>query len=259
MGSIGLHWLLGAVCGATGGVLAGLFGIGGGIVLVPLLALTMHLNQHQAQGVTLAASLFPTGFPAVLQYRKQGVPIHWRLVVWMAAGFVLGIMVGAWTANLVPQKPMRWCFAAFLALLALRSWWVGRGSTSLKLAEAYDLERPMKAVLIGLAGGMASGLLGIGGGVIMIPILVGAFGLEQREAQLQSLVLLLPPLGLPGVLLYKAAQSGLDWGLLSSVALGFASGAYLGARLVMRLQGPRLGKAFAAMLLLTAVLLVWHS
>jgi len=228
-------------------------------VLVPLLALTMHLNQHQAQGVTLAASLFPTGLPAVLHYRKEGVPIHWRLVGWMAAGFVVGILIGAWSANRVPQGPMRWGFVVFLALLALRTWWVARGSTNLKLAEALDLERPMKAVLIGLAGGMASGLLGIGGGVIMIPMLVGVFGLEQRTAQLQSLILLLPPLGLPGVLLYRAAQNGMDWGLLSCVALGFAFGAYLGARLVMRFKSPRLGKAFAAMLVLTAVLLAWHS
>ena len=258
MGLTGMHWLLGVICGATGGVLAGLFGIGGGIVIVPMLALVLNLNQHQAQGVTLAASLLPTGLPAVLHYRKQGVPIHWRLVGSMATGFILGILVGAGTANVLPQNPLRWLFAGFLLLLALRSLWPSRSSETLQSARDLDLHYPIKAALTGFAGGLASGLLGIGGGVILIPILVGVFKMEQREAQLQSLALLLPPLGLPGVLIYRAAQSGMDWGLLGCVALGFACGAYLGARLVMRLNGPMLGKAFSAWLILSAVLLLWH-
>jgi uncharacterized membrane protein YfcA len=251
--------LAGAGTGLAGGFLSGLFGIGGGIVMVPLLAVALGLDQHRAQGVTLAAMLLPNSLPAVLHYRQRGVPIHWALVGWMLLGFLPGIIGGAWSANLIPALPLRWGFAGFLVLVALRTLLAKAGPPAGRENFLLDRNTTLWGLLTGLCGGLSAGLLGIGGGVVVIPILLWKFRMQQQEAQLQSLVLLLPPLGIPGVMVYAAAQGGLPWALLGGLALGFMAGAYLGARVGTALAGPALKRAFAVLLLVAAALLIWKN
>lgn len=251
-----LQMLAGMGAGLAGGVLSGLFGIGGGIVLVPLLALALGLDQHRAQGVTLSVMLLPIGLPAVLHYRRSGVRILWSLVGILIFGFLFGVFAGSKFANAIPERPMRWGFVLFLLFAALRMLTQksgGQGTT-----EAMD--RPTKeywvpGLVIGFIGGMASGLLGIGGGIIMIPLMAWWLGFSQTEAQVTSLAVMLPPIGLPGVLVYAQAQGGFPWMLIGGVGLGFALGAYLGARGAMRMKGAHLRRAFAGLVVLTAVLL----
>ncbi|HJV22183.1 MAG TPA: sulfite exporter TauE/SafE family protein [Holophagaceae bacterium] len=254
-----LQFLAGAGSGLAGGLLSGLFGIGGGIVLVPLLGLALHLDQHRAQGVTLAAMLLPIGLPAVLHYRKEGVPIHWPLVRLLILGFLGGVVAGSGVANLIPVRPLRLGFVAFLVVTALWTLrgWRGAGQGDLRDAPARELVLP--GLVIGAASGAASGLLGIGGGVVIIPALALWLGLPQRQAQVISLVVMLLPIRLPGVLIYARAQGGLPWVLLGGVAVGFALGAGLGARLAMRLSGPRLRGAFAGLMLVMAALLALRA
>jgi uncharacterized protein len=250
--------LAGAGSGLAGGLLSGMFGIGGGIVLVPLLALALHLDQHQAQGVSLAAMLLPNGLPAVLHYRKRGVPIHWKLVGWMVVGFLPGILGGSWIANRIPNGPLRIGFAGFLVLMALRTLLVKPNPLPLEVSEAGPDFDSRAGLVIGIAGGVAGGLLGIGGGLVMIPLMVWWLGFSQREAQLQSLALLLPPLGLPGVLVYAAAQGGLPWLVLAGLAAGFALGGYLGARVATAIKAAELSRGFAVLMFLMAVLMAWR-
>jgi uncharacterized membrane protein YfcA len=153
--------------------------------------------------------------------------------------------------------PLRWGFAGFLVLLAARTA-LGR-STPAGSTAPPGAAQPLAAIAIGLTGGIFAGLLGIGGGVVIIPLLAWRFRLPQQEAQLQSLVLLLPPLGLPGVLVYARAQGGLPWALLGGVAAGFLTGAYFGARAGTSLSGSVLQRAFAGLMVLAAVLLVWKG
>ncbi len=72
---------LGLLVGAAAGLLAGVLGLGGGVLIPPLLSLLLGLDQHSAQAVSLAALLPPVGYPALLGYRKHGVKVTWRLVV----------------------------------------------------------------------------------------------------------------------------------------------------------------------------------
>lgn len=252
----GLQALAGIGAGLAGGVLSGLFGIGGGIVLVPLLALALGLDQHRAQGVTLSVMLLPIGLPAVLHYRHSGVRILWRLVGILILGFLFGVLAGSLLANAIPEQPMRWGFVLFLLLVALRMITQKQGGH----AEAGAMDRPtseywIPGLVIGFAGGLASGLLGIGGGIIIIPLVAWWLRFSQTEAQVTSLAVMLPPIGLPGVLVYAQAQAGLPWVLMGGVGLGFATGAYLGARGATRMKGAHLRRAFAGLVVLTAVLL----
>ena len=248
--------LAGVGAGLAGGVLSGLFGIGGGIVLVPLLALAMRLDQHRAQGVTLAVMLLPIGLPAVLHYRRSGVRILWTLVGILVLGFLFGVLAGSELANAIPERPMRWGFVLFLLLVALRMITQKSGGQG----RVGAMDRPtagywIPGLVIGFAGGMASGLLGIGGGIIMIPLVAWWLGFSQTEAQVMSLAVMLPPVGLPGVLVYAQAQAGLPWALMGGVGLGFAVGAYVGARGATRMKGTHLRQAFVGLVVLTAVLL----
>ncbi len=247
--------LLGAAAGLAAGVLSGTFGIGGGVVLVPLLAVLLGLSQHEAQGVTLAVLLLPIGLPAVVAYHRLW-PIRWRLVGALILGFVLGVGLGALAARRIPERPLAAVFVLFLAAVAIRTW-----STAGRSPPLHADERPpasdWNGLWIGAAGGVFSGLLGIGGGIAMIPLLIGVMRLTQHQAQGASLATMLPPIGLPGVLVYARAQGGLRWPLMAAVALGFAAGALAGARLATRTQAPRLARAFAVFVACTAAALAW--
>jgi uncharacterized membrane protein YfcA len=246
------------MAGAGGGILAGLFGVGGALVLIPMLALLLGLNQHQAQGTALAAMLLPNGLPAVLYMRRMGVVIHWALVVTLTAGFLPAVWAGAALANLISGPTLRLSFACVLLLVA--------GRTLLQKTPAR--EHPpsvgpvpygriwLPGLAIGLAGGLASGLLGIGGAILMIPLMVWLVRIPQHEAQATSLVLMLAPIGLPGVWVYARAGNGLPWLALGGVAAGFLAGAYYGARMALRIRGPRLRQGFAALMAVMALLLI---
>jgi uncharacterized protein len=243
--------------GASGGLLSGMFGIGGAIVLIPLLGLALGLGQHQAQGVALAAMLLPNGLPAVLYMRRCGVTIHWALVAMLTAGFLPAVWAGARLASLIPESPLRLGFACVLAALALRILLQRRPSAEPgpSLASLPWRRAWLPGLAIGMAGGLASGLLGIGGAILMIPLMVGWLGLPQHEAQATSLVFMLAPIGLPGVWVYAHSGAGLPWLALAGVAVGFVTGAYGGARVATRIHAPRLRQGFACLMLVMAALL----
>ncbi|NWJ41172.1 MAG: sulfite exporter TauE/SafE family protein [Geothrix sp.] len=253
----GSHLLAGMGTGLCGGLLSGLFGIGGGIVMVPLLGLILGLDQHRAQGATLAAMLLPTGLPAVLEYRRRGITTSLPLVAVLVLAFLFGVTGGSFLANLIPPGPLRWGYASFLVLLAIRTFLrqdppvVDRGTSPVELAGLWNWGLP-----IGFLAGLLSGLTGLGGAVVVIPLLASRFRMTQHEAQLTSLMMMLPPIGLPGVYVYARAQGGLPWLVIGGVAVGFAVGALGGARMATRLRGPRLKQVYAAFVLLMALLVV---
>jgi len=247
--------LSGAAAGLLAGTLSGVFGIGGGIVLVPLLGLLLGLDQHAAQGVTLAVLLLPVGLPAVIAYHRRA-PLRLGLVAALVAGFVAGVGVGARAAAFLPERPMRLLFVAFLVVVA------ARGFRSAPAAGAADARPPGSAwhgLWIGAVGGALAGLLGIGGGIVMVPLLAGVIGLGRHEAQGTSLATMLPPVGLPGVLVYARTQGGLPWALVAALAAGFAAGALVGARLAARTRAARLTRAFSIFVAVVAAALLWRT
>ena len=258
MHTAGFEFLAGLGSGMGGGLLAGLFGVGGGLILIPLLIFFLKLEQHQAQGVTLAALLLPTGLPAVLHYRKRGVPVHWPIVGFLICGFLGGVWSGAKLANHVPAAPLRYGFVALLLVMALRMFLIKpagegcpEGGPELSIPRIW-----LPALLIGCVGGIASGLLGIGGAILMNPLLAWRLRLPQHQVQLLTLAMMLPPIGLPGVLVYVQAQQGLPWFVLGGLAVGFLLGAYGGARVATRTQGRHLRRIFAGVMVLMAALLL---
>jgi uncharacterized membrane protein YfcA len=257
-----MAWLLSSLAGLVAGFLSGVFGIGGGVVLVPMLALVLGLGQHDAQGMTLAILLLPVGLAAVIEYHRAG-HVRWRLVAPLVAGFLAGVWIGSEAATAVAERPLRLGFVAFLVAIAIRNWRAGGTAPAAGGVAAAGVGTSrwvvVHALWIGAAGGASSGLLGIGGAVLMIPLLVAVVGLTQHEAQGTSLAVMLPPVGLPGVLVYSSARGGLPWLVVGCVAAGFLLGGALGARLVRRVAGPALVRGFALFQLTVAAGLLWRA
>lgn len=110
-------------------------------------------------------------------------------------------------------------------------------------------------ILTGLLAGILSGLIGIGGGVIIIPILVLVFGLTQKAAQGTTLALLVPPIGLLAAWAYYK-EGYINFPIAGFICLGFVFGALLGAKLAIRMSDPVLEKIFGIALLIIALKMI---
>ncbi len=110
-------------------------------------------------------------------------------------------------------------------------------------------------LLVGLLGGVASGMLGIGGGVIMVPALAFLFGLSQHQAQGTTLALMVPPIGLLAAWTYYKGGF-VDLKIAAFVCLGFFFGGLLGAKYVVGMPEPLLRKIFGVALLIIAIKMI---
>lgn len=103
--------------GVLAGILSGLVGVGGGVIMVPLLVLLLGFNQHQAQGTSLAVLVVPVTAVAVYNYYKEGY-IDWRYAAIIAVFFVIGGFFGSKIAIGLDQKILKKIFGVILLLIA---------------------------------------------------------------------------------------------------------------------------------------------
>ncbi|MDR0822983.1 MAG: sulfite exporter TauE/SafE family protein [Endomicrobium sp.] len=103
--------------GIAGGVLSGLFGVGGGIVLIPLMTIFLGMSQHSAQGTSLGIIMF--SFITMLVYYKKGF-VNLNLVLLIGIGFVIGGFLGAQAAGLIPGAILKKFFAVLMIIVAVR-------------------------------------------------------------------------------------------------------------------------------------------
>ncbi len=107
------------ILGVLTGILAGFFGVGGGIILVPALVLIFHFTQHQAQGMSLGAMLLPVGLLGVMSYYNKN-PFPIKPTLWIALGILFGTLLGAMIAQQIPPKQLKVGFGVFVVLAGLK-------------------------------------------------------------------------------------------------------------------------------------------
>ena len=176
-----------AAVGLAAGLLSGLFGVGGGTVIVPLLVLLLGFDQRLAAGTSLAA-IVPTASVGVISYALTG-SVAWIPAIILAAGAVVGAQIGSWLLAKIPQNALRWGFVGFLVVVVVMLFIVVPSREAV-LALSWP-------VGIGLAGlglftGIMAGLLGVGGGVIVVPALMFLFGTSDLVAKGTSLLMMIP-------------------------------------------------------------------
>jgi uncharacterized membrane protein YfcA len=173
--------------GLLAGLMSGLFGVGGGTVIVPLLVLILGFDQRLAAGTSLAA-IVPTATVGVISYAVHG-SVAWIPAIILAVGAVLGAQVGTWLLPRVSQTALRWGFVAFLVVVIVSLFFV---IPSRDAELELTLVTIVGLVVLGLITGVLAGLLGVGGGVIVVPALLLLFGTSDLIAKGTSLLMMIP-------------------------------------------------------------------
>lgn len=114
-------------------------------------------------------------------------------------------------------------------------------------------------IIIGLLAGVLSGLVGVGGGIIMVPLFIFFLGLTQHNAQGLSLAVMLPPVTFLAVYNYHQAGGGIDWKVALIVAVLFIIGGFLGSKLALQIDQRILKKVFGVFMLLVAIKLIFSK
>ena len=114
-----MTWLGVSLLGLFAGVVSGLLGIGGAVVIIPGLVYIAKLQQHTANGTSLAALLLPVGLLGVMQYAKRD-QVNWGYAAVVAVGLLIGAYFGARLAGSLPDVTLRRIFGGFLLLISVR-------------------------------------------------------------------------------------------------------------------------------------------
>lgn len=107
------------IIGIAAGIFSGLIGVGGGLIMIPLFVLFIGLNQHEAQGLSLAVMLPPVTLLAALNYHQAGA-INWKMALIVASFFIIGGYVGSKFALKIDQQTLRKVFGIIILIVALK-------------------------------------------------------------------------------------------------------------------------------------------
>ncbi|MDL9981309.1 sulfite exporter TauE/SafE family protein [Microbacterium sp. ASV49] len=173
--------------GLAAGLMSGLFGVGGGTVIVPMLVLLLHFDQKLASGTSLAA-IVPTAAVGVISYAVHG-SVAWIPALILAVGAVFGAQIGTWLLHRISVVALRWGFIAFLAVVIV-SLFVVIPSRQAQLELTWWIALALLAT--GVVTGILSGLMGVGGGIIVVPALMLLFGTSDLVAKGTSLLMMIP-------------------------------------------------------------------
>jgi uncharacterized membrane protein YfcA len=247
------------ILGVVAGVLSGLFGIGGGVVMVPSLIALFGLNILDANATSLAAMLLPVGILGVVTYYRAGY-INVRDSLWISAGLLLGSFFGAELAVNVNEGLLAKLYAAFLLYIAVGYLDIPFFFKKKRLGEIKKEVPTQKAIwgfiLVGVVAGIIAGMFGKGGGIIIIPALVKLFHYDAKSAAATSLAALQLPVGLPSVIVY-ANGGHFNYQYAGLIAFGIVLGAFLGTKIAVRMPVSIFKKVFAAFLLAVAFFMVF--
>lgn len=236
----GKKFVIGLVSGLLGGFFGGLLGLGGGVIMIPLMTWLAKMTQHQAHGTSLVAIVFTAIAGSVTYYALGGVDLKIALILAMSA--TVTAQYGARYAHSLPEKKLKKVFGFFLIFastilvvkgyLPKTNWSFGPWTSIIVF------------LMIGLATGFVSGMLGVGGGGVMVPLMVVLGNVGQHMAQGTSLLAMIPASISGASTHYKLGNVKLDiaWGL----AIGSLSGAYFGAATANQLPDLHLKIIFAA-------------
>lgn len=235
--------------GAALGFFGGLFGIGGGIIAIPMLALAFGMEQALAQGTSLAM-MVPILAAGLWRYSRKR-PIPWKSAIWIGLLASITTWVVAHFATQLEPDVLRLAFGVFLIFLS------GQMFVSKPRHEtepARSLLNPKLMPMVGVAAGTSMGLLGVGGGLVATPLLMGLFG--QRQALAQSLSMaLVTPCAIVALATYSYADC-VDWSMGLPLAFGGLVTVSAGVSAAHKLPERQMRVLFAVMLVCTAVWLL---
>jgi uncharacterized membrane protein YfcA len=212
--------VLGVIVGFVAGIMSGLFGVGGGIITTPAIQFLLGGAPYIAVGTPLPV-IFPSALVGAFTYYRGG-EVSLRAAGWAAGPGVLGAIAGALLTDLVNPH---WLLLVTAVLIGWQAVRVAR-------AKEYRI-RPRGTTsgwsyaALGLFTGFVSGLLGVGGGIVFVPIVTTVLGMPLKRALGTSLVVI-AAIAIPGTIVH-AALGHIDWAIFLALVVGVIPGARLGA------------------------------
>ncbi|MCC0093736.1 sulfite exporter TauE/SafE family protein [Streptomyces flavotricini] len=239
--------ILALAAGAVIGLALGALGGGGSVLAVPALIYLLGFTPAAATTASLII-VAATSATALYAHATSG-NVRWKTGVLFAAAGIVPAIAAATLATRLPEAGLTAAFAAIAALAALRM---------LKPPHPERQPRPVRPARAAGAGaglGAVTGFLGVGGGFLAVPALVGVLGLRMRAAVGTSLLVI--TLNSLAALAARAGTSTpLDWAVIAPFTGAAILGAWDGKRLASRISGPTLQRIFAIVLLAVAALML---
>lgn len=239
--------------GLAAGLFGAILGVGGGVIVVPLLVYLFRYDQRRAAATSLGG-IGITAFVGAVSYGFHG-RLHVPEAALVGIPAAVGVVFGAALQQRVPLRLLSALFAALLVFVGLRLLepsWFGFHAIAHRAWWVY-----VAAVAIGLFAGTLAGLFGIGGGILLVPTLALALGLSQLDAEASSLLAMLPAAWLGA---WRQTRYGnVVW--RSALVIGIASiaGVEAGIAIATRLPETTLQRLFGILLLATAAQVGWRS
>jgi len=223
------------VVGVATGLLSAMFGVGGAVVSTPAIR-ALGASALEAVGTTLP-SILPSAVTGTLRYRRAGL-VEWRIVAVSGPAGAAAAVGGSFLSRAVPGRGhlLMVATAVLLGFAAVRAG-LGRHE-AVEPAEEEDQARPRRRVpgwrraVIGLIAGGLSGLLGVGGGIVLVPAFTAWLGLPIKRAVGTSLACV-GIIAVPGTLTH-AFLGDIDWAFAVPLSVAVVPGAAIGARLAIR-------------------------
>lgn len=237
-----------ALVGLAAGFLSGMFGVGGGILIVPALVLVVKMDQRIAHGTSLAAVL-PISIASFFTYLSHD-HVDWSVAMWLAIGAVAGAVLGTKLLHLLPHNVLALAFAGLLVVTAARLFFQGVGEGR----GPVDAVMAVALLLIGLATGILAGLLGVGGGVVMVPALMLALSMPAVVAKGTAVAVIIPTSIMGTIRNRKKANADLK--AAGIVGAGGIASAVAGGWISARMDDTISNVLFACLLLTVAARLV---
>lgn len=242
------------------GFVASMIGVGGGIFMVPLLALFYVPTTQIAVGTSLAAIVF-NSLSSTIGYGRQGA-VDFRLGGLLIPTALAGAWLGAYLTEYISSEGLAIAFGLLLVYVAVLMLW-GRSPKELaakfqtQTSDGRNVYRPLPVMVVGFVAGLASGFFGIGGGIVMVPAITLLLGAEVLTAVATSLFVM-GPSALVGSAQHLL-QENLQWELALPLAVGIVAGAGLGSHVATRVPQLLLRRLFGLVLLYAAANMIWNG
>ena len=235
-----------ALIGLVAGLFSALFGVGGGILVVPLLVLVAHYGAREAAATSLGA-IGVTALAGTVAYALLG-RVHVGDAALVGLPAALGAVLGAALQQRLPRRGLAVMFAGLLVAVAALLFFDAEPS--------FDTGGAAIAALLGVAAGVLAGLFGIGGGILFVPTLV-ALGLSHLDAEATSLLAILPTVA-AGI--WRQEGYG-NFRRRPALTIGLCSvpGVALGVALAESLSEETLQRLFALLMAGVAAQMAWRA
>ena len=241
------------VVGLFVGAIAGFFGVGGGMILVPMLML-LGFNIKAAIGMSVVQMLFSSIYGSYLNYKKGLLEVNEGL--WVGIGGIIGGVIGAHFTDILPKEMLQYIFLALVLFALLR---VATAKTPAEGAEEKSFTK-FTLFMIGLIIGTIAMMLGVGGSVMLTPILIGFLHMSSKKAATAGLFFVVFSSVSGTVYKYFAGtfdNLNLNLHLVIALALAASIGVILGLKIKERIKDTHHKRSMVVLYLVILVMLIY--